>query len=192
MFMQSIVKLPPVNGISDDSKPTFNIVVVYEDFMTGKRAKETCDYLTENLTADCQVYNQMWKFEVLSIPKLREMAVNDALQADVVIVSCRGGDELPEAVRAWIQAWLERAPEAIALVGLFDCPPEQSERIRKYLSGAVRGSDIEFFAQPHDWPGDASDIIERIPLPEASQCSGNNHGLHRDVSVSVGRWNSNA
>jgi hypothetical protein len=188
--MHSTARLSTIEDINEESTSTLNVVVAYEDFLTGKKAKETCDFLAENLGTTCQVNNQMWKFDVLSILKLRDMAVNDALQADIVMVSCHGGDELPEAVREWLRAWLERAPEAIALVGLFDCTPEQSAHIRKYLSEAVRGSSIEFFAQPHDWPGEASAIVDILPLSEVSPRSRNNHA-RAELGVSAGRWSPN-
>src|SRR5437867_8328337 len=68
-----------------EANPNLNIVIAYEDFETGKQAKKTCDFLAQNLSDHCQVSNQMWKFDVLGIPKLREMAATDAAQADVVI-----------------------------------------------------------------------------------------------------------
>ena len=34
----------------------------------------------------------MWKFEVLSIPELREIAAKDAAMANLIIVSSRGDE----------------------------------------------------------------------------------------------------
>ena len=34
--------------------PTFNVVIAYEDFETGKHAKKTYDYLAEHLGRDCR------------------------------------------------------------------------------------------------------------------------------------------
>ncbi len=114
-------------GSSDlNASPTFNVVIAYEDFDTGKHARKTYDFLVENLGPQCHFTNQMWKFDVLRIPKLREMAANDAVLADLIIVSSHGGEELPGPVKAWLESWLAQKGNPIALVALFDCPPEES------------------------------------------------------------------
>jgi hypothetical protein len=147
----------PSLGASDlEVNPTFNVVIAHEDFDTGKHARKTCDFLAGNLGPGCQFTNQMWKFDVLSIPKLREMAARDAGLADIVIISSHGGDELPGPVRAWMESWLARKGDPIALVALFNCPNGQSpntQPIRTYLADAARKAGIDFFAQPDDWPG---------------------------------------
>jgi hypothetical protein len=97
----------------------------------------------------------MWKFDVLSVPKLREIAAKDAATADIIIVSCRGG-ELPDYVMAWIELWVgAERNHPIALVALFDCPPEdlhQTRATRAYLTGVAKRGDMEFFAQPEEGP----------------------------------------
>ena len=95
----------------------------------------------------------MWKFDVLGIPKLREMAAKDAAQADIVIISCHGHNDLPVEVKAWIELWLAENSSAIALVALFDSPPmdpQQTDSIRDYIAAVARRGQMEFFAQPYD------------------------------------------
>ena len=65
---------PPLDSQGSESNPEFSVVIVYEDFETGKDAKRTFDFLGEHLKDECHFTNQMWKFDVLNIPKLREMA----------------------------------------------------------------------------------------------------------------------
>src|SRR5947209_20040133 len=100
--MQHTVSIPPLKSSVLESNSRFNVVIAYEDFETGKHAKRTYDFLVENLGHDCQFTNQMWKFEVLCIPKLREMAARDAAMADIVMISCHG-KELPPEVKAWVE-----------------------------------------------------------------------------------------
>src|SRR5437879_5938629 len=150
--MRHSVNLPPFG--SSDLHSALNVVIVYEDFETGKQAKRTYDFLVENIGAECQFNNQMWKFEVLSIPKLREMAANDAAQADIVVVSCHGAD-LPNEVRSWIELWLAQKSHPIALVALFDGqhqPTEQVRHVRAYLANVAKRGQMEFFAQPDEPP----------------------------------------
>jgi hypothetical protein len=135
--------------------PDFNVVIAYEDFESGKQAKATYDFLVENLAADCRFSNQMWKFDVLGIPKLREMAAKDAATADIVILACKGSNQLPDEVKAWIELWLAEKSNAIALVALFDSPDidtDQVEATREYLSSVAKRGGMEFFIQPYNEP----------------------------------------
>jgi len=144
----------PLESPEVDANPTFNAVIAYEDFETGKRAKRTYDFLVENLGHDCQFTNQMWKFDVLGIPKLREMAARDAMMSDIVIVSCRG-TELPAEFKAWVELWVAEPNHPIALVALFDYLEDhdpQASEVRSYLADVAQRGQMEFFAQPGESP----------------------------------------
>lgn len=147
--MQHTAVLPPRGATELEFNPPFNVVIAYEDFETGKQAKKTYDFLIENLGRECQFINQMWKFDVLSIPKLREIALKDAATADIVIVSCHDG-ELPAQVKSWIDGWLAEGVRPLALVALIDQPTEdnaQSFATRAYLAEIAKRGQMEFFAQ---------------------------------------------
>lgn len=154
--MQETLNCPSFGASDLETNPTFNVVIAYEDFETGKRAKKTYDFLVENLGRECQLANQMWKFEVLRIPKLREMAVRDAATADILLVSCHGGTDLPAEVKHWLESWLQAPGEPLALVALFDRPREHTLAIRSYLASVARRAKTAFFAQPDDWPQQSS------------------------------------
>jgi hypothetical protein len=93
----------------------------------------------------------MWKFDVLSIPKLGEIAVRDAMTADIVIVSSHG-DDLPAHVKSWAESWLDSPGTPLALVVLFDRQSPQTWATREYLANVARRGKMAFFAQPDDWP----------------------------------------
>ena len=153
--MQRTLTFQPSDISEVESNPAFNVLIAYEDFETGKQAKKTYDFLAENLASECVLTNQMWKFDVLSIPKLREIAVRDATLADIILISSRG-DDLPIHATKWIESWLMEGTHAIALVALFEKPENQnsqSSQARKYLAEVARRGHMEFFAQPDDWPG---------------------------------------
>jgi len=135
--------------------PIFNVVIAYEDFETGKKAKKTYDHLIENLGQEYRLSNQMWKFDVLEVRGLREMAAKDAMKADIIILSSHGSHALPEGVRAWIQDWLSDKGNTLALVALFDSEtedPETARATRNYLAEVAKRGQMEFFAQPHEGP----------------------------------------
>ena len=153
--MQRLASYPPDVTADFEAAPAFNVVMLYEDFETGKNAKLTYDYLVENLGPECRFTNQMWKFDVLSIPKLGEMAAKDASSADIVVFSSHG-DALPKEVKEWTEQWLAEKRQGIALVALFDRSDNFSggtPPARDYLAEVARRAQMDFFSQPDEWPG---------------------------------------
>jgi hypothetical protein len=145
----------PALGSSDtEGNSTLNVVIAYEDLETGKRAMKTYEYMVEQLGGQCLFANQMWKFDVLAVPKLNEIAAKDAAAADIIFVSAHEGRELPKAVKSWIDLWLSYKTQASALVGLFGAESVNTP-VRSYLQEVARRAKIAFFCQPGIWPGTA-------------------------------------
>lgn len=143
----------PAFGSSDaDAHSALNVVIAYEDLETGKRAIKTYDYLVEHLGDQCLFANQMWKFDVLAVSKLREIAAKDAAMADIIIIAAHEGNQLPPEVKTWIELWVSYRIRASALVGLFGAESIDNP-VRDYLSGVAKRAKIEFFCQPGIWPG---------------------------------------
>jgi hypothetical protein len=153
--MQDTLTFHPSASPEAEPNPAFNVLIAYQDLETGKHAKRTYDYLQKNLGRECTLTNQMWKFDVLSIPKLREIASKDAITADIIVISSHG-DELPPSVTRWIESWLMQGTSALALVALFEKVEESvgsPMATRAYLAEVARRGGLEFFAQPDEWPG---------------------------------------
>ena len=191
--MQHTLTLFPSDSSEVESSPAFNVLIAYEDFETGKHAKKTYDFLVENLGRECHLTNQMWKFDVLSIAKLREIAVRDATQADIIILSSHGHD-LPEHVIKWIESWLQEGTSSLALVALFQKAEASggiSTTLRDYLAEVARRAHMEFFAQPTDWPGSArGDDSAAFTLGGSDRTLSTLAGVvHRDVATP--RWGLN-
>lgn len=138
---------------------TLNAFIVYEDVHAGKRAKEMCDLLAENLGRHWRVDSELWNFRALQVPRLREIAAENAGIADMAIVSCFGAD-LPEAVTEWLDSWTMRPNRAVALIGLFpeeELDPDSIPSARATLVRAARRGGMRFFS-PLDlaFPSDSS------------------------------------
>ena len=148
--MQHTLPISRFGPLDPEANSRLNVVIVYEDFDTGKQAKKTFDLLAQNLSPACHLTNQMWKFDVLTIPKLSEIALKDAAQADILIISCHGND-LPMHVKNWLETALAQSRNLLALVALLgDSSARMGSRsaARKYLAGVAKHARIEFFAQP--------------------------------------------
>lgn len=149
--MQSL-SFPAFGSSEKEANPALNVVIAYEDLETGKRAMKTYENMVQQLGDQCLFANQMWKFDVLAVPKLKEIAAKDAAAAEIIIVSAHGGNELPKEVKAWIDLWLSYKSETSALVALFDGETVDNP-VRSYLAEIARRGKMEFFCQPGAWPG---------------------------------------
>jgi len=144
--------IPHLSSAELSPDPSFNVVIAYEDLEAGKQAKKTYDFLAGNLGREWRFSSQMWKFEVLGMPKLLEMATSDAAAADIIIISCGLAGGLPREAKCWLERCLEAGTNAIALVYLYEVSGEsdaQAEAAQQYLVDVASRAQMEFFAQPY-------------------------------------------
>ena len=189
--MQRVVHYPPSSVPEMDVSPTLQVLIAYQDFENGKHAKKVYDFLVEQLGHEFRFTNQMWRFDVLAVPTLREMAAKDAAQADIIIVACRGS-ELPMEVKAWTELWLSYESEPIALVALFDGMdeiPGATHSAREYLASVAQRAQIEFFAPPEDSPENRGDTTWLSFAREFQSPSGMAGAMGHDLSFP--RWGIN-
>ena len=166
--MQHMLTFTPLSTCDSEAPLGFEVLIAYEDFETAKHAKHTYDILVKNLGPNCRFTSQMWKFAVLSLSRFRQMAVSDAVAADIIILSSAGGD-LPGHIKDWIESWLAEGGNPLALVALFN-PADasrQTQATRAYLADVARRGRMEFFAQP-DASGTAPAAQDVRPAPPAS------------------------
>ena len=138
-------------GAGVRSKEAFRVVMAYDDFAAGKRAIDTCNFLVSRLGDGIELRSSMWKFDVLRSVKLHQIAVDDAIEADVIIVANARNVGLPEEVKQWIHAWAPRkAGQAAALVALLDFTgtnTQESTLAHAFLKEAAATAKIDFL--PH-------------------------------------------
>jgi hypothetical protein len=70
-----------------DDRPKFNVVIIYEDSLAGKRAKHFYDRVIRELADECDFSLELWNFRVLAVPEIGNSAAKAAAQADFVILS---------------------------------------------------------------------------------------------------------
>jgi hypothetical protein len=134
----------------DGSPPTpFNVVIIYEDFGTGKRAKNGLDYVAEELGNDLEFRHSMWRLDILQDPKLNILAASALAQADLLIISVHGERQLPTKIRALIDERLaQSANHQCALVALFEvAAPATRSSVYAFLANLARRHRLDFFEQ---------------------------------------------
>jgi hypothetical protein len=132
------------------SPPTlFNVVIIYEDFGTGKRAQKGLGCIAEELGDDTEFRHSMWRLDVLQAPALSVMAAPALAKADLLIISLRGDSRLPAEIRALIGERLaQTANHDCALVALFEGPtPSTRSSVYACLAKLARLHGLDLFEQ---------------------------------------------
>jgi hypothetical protein len=134
----------------DRSPPTpFNVVIMYEDFGTGKRAKKGLHYVAKELGNDLEFRHSMWRLDILQDPKLNALAAPSLAEAGLLIVSLRCERQLPDRIRALIDERLaQRVNPECALVALFEgSAPATRSSVYACLATLARQHGLDFFEQ---------------------------------------------
>jgi hypothetical protein len=95
------------------------VVVLYEDFATGLRARKVGDFLAEELGAGGPLEPALWRCDVLQDPPLRSCVAREVARADLLILSVhRHLPAVPTGalLDAWLAAKSHRASSLVALV----------------------------------------------------------------------------
>jgi hypothetical protein len=102
-----------------EKKPVYSMVIIYENAMTGIRAKHFSANLMHELGEKMLWTADLWNFKQLDLPDVRRAATEAAAIADVVILALDGHTQLPDGFRAWMEEWggrlFEESPILIAL-----------------------------------------------------------------------------
>lgn len=145
------------NGAAPPPVPTFKCVVIYEDFAAGERGQRFYEKLAAAMDGDCISTHNLWSFPVLAIAEMRNSAASAAAAADIVIFAVSGRDELPAAVKEWIEMWAWLIEDTRpALVALFESPNGESGSIRGYLRSVTARKHLAFFPDSASLPAPAS------------------------------------
>jgi hypothetical protein len=137
----------PRNGESDQ---VINIVIAYDTVAAGQRAVRLFSSLDRNQRGIGKFRPQPWRFDLLVDSDCCEFAAEDAMRADVIIVSASRGSDLPAALKTWLRTCLgRRRGTRIALVALMgteeDMDGANSPRL-EFLRNAASEFGFDFFA----------------------------------------------
>jgi hypothetical protein len=132
--------------------PDFKLVVVYDDFVSGIRARDFSDRLAARLEPEFKFSSDLWKFDFLVGRVLREQAAAAAAEADIIIVSADAATVLPGHVKSWMDGWLpqqhHRPSILIALIHQEeDRPCEQPSVLCAYLRQIAEAAGMDFFCK---------------------------------------------
>ena len=124
----------------------FKVLIVYESFEWGIRAKEMVARLVARTHPGFAIECDAWNFQLLSQPQLLHLATGRAATADMVILSAHRASQLPYHVKHWIQGWLPQPnTEAAALVAMFGEHEQTAAPLHTHLSQMAQMGGRDFF-----------------------------------------------
>lgn len=104
-------------------KKRLSVLVAYEGEKGREAAVSFCDALIARFWAQCTFQPDWYSFEALSLPDPSREAAKKARSADVLVFATGPADDVPWAVKGWIESWLSRRGEREgSLVCLSDLP----------------------------------------------------------------------
>ncbi len=103
----------------DNDPITLKIAVLYENAPAGHRAMGLLDLLTRDLHSEMEFCRVLWRFDTLVDARCRSESLQEADQADIIVVSTRRTETLPAFVTDWIaECRARKQGESVAVIVL--------------------------------------------------------------------------
>lgn len=148
--MKHSLAFNPNQTVDIGDRPTFYVVIIYEDSWAGRRAKYFYDRITREVEDQCDFNLELWSFQVLALPGIGNSAARAAARADFVILSMHGKSQLSVQIRDWILRWSRLIADCQpALVALLDGRAKGRVTVAStldYLRGIANQNNISFYA----------------------------------------------
>jgi len=137
--------LPNLSATNSELK----VVIICEDLESGKYAKGLQDQLLTSLGANVSFSPEAWTFRALQHPELQDLARKEITEADLILVSTRSDEELPKAIKDWLEIGLTETDRPRALAALFGkkSNPHHVAATNRYLQEVAVKGHLEFFAE---------------------------------------------
>jgi hypothetical protein len=143
-----------LSGQDDPLK--LDVLLMHEDLPAGLRGKLALDQVAGHLELEAKFCLHIWNFKLLKEPRLRKLALDDACEANILILAVRGNAGLPLSVRTWLKQWLQTrfdAPCALVVsldVNARDVSPPHS--LLRYARAIAAPAGVDFFPHYSDTP----------------------------------------
>ena len=127
----------------------FTVVVAYEDYACGLRGLELHQRILARWADKVDFRLIIWKFEPLGVPSLLTKAIQDALSADLIVISLGGNHPLPAEATRWISGLRQKTVKETALALLVDAEHQSTSHAAQalaLLSEVASCSGMPFFS----------------------------------------------
>ena len=121
LLTQRRVVFDSQNSFTDDG-PRPQVLMAYEDLNMALRAMNVVALVAREAGDILKIQFAMWRFDYLNSPAMREAAVRQAQQADIIVVAPKNSSgRMSDSVTSWLEQWIgRRQVHPGALVAVFD------------------------------------------------------------------------
>ena len=177
-----------------ETKPAFNVVVIYDDRSANRRAMKFFNELVREFGDEFEFHCEIWRFDWLELPKVRAAAVLESSVADLLIVSAQCDADLPAPVKDWLNRCIEeKTPGSAGLVAMLESHRSWNEmqcRTRQFLQRAANRGGLDFFLHEVDLPEVRPELTSKDVQERANTVSNVLEGILRRNKPSR-RWRAN-
>jgi hypothetical protein len=118
----------------DESAAPLVAVIAYDDISAGRRAMSMLGRTLREEADAVNILHRLWRLDLILHPRWREEALNDALAADLLILSTSEPVHVPSLIETWISAFLSRQRRtATAILARFSAVDEWSISLQQSL-----------------------------------------------------------
>lgn len=137
-----------------DTRTLFQVVAAYDDVPARDRAVNLFHRLERQLGRDFELECSWWRLDHLREAPLLKQASDDAVRANMIILSLRETPELSQTSQAWIRSWVpRRGSQKAALVALVagqKRPAKSGTPLLPSLKNVAKAAQMDFFLQWFD------------------------------------------
>lgn len=154
------------------------VLVIYEDFKTGLRARQMLDRIVQELEAPVDMEVNLWRLDLLREPALRQQASQETAKADILFVSTHS--KLRATLGSWLEEWFRiRSGEPSALAVSLDATAKDTRGSTgevEALGAAARRAGVDVFLHVGDTETDLESGVKDIH-PRARTNAALPHGV---------------
>lgn len=164
MQSQACVEEPPLDAAPPDADHPVRVVIAYNEMAAGKRAIRVMTDLGKSLGEAIEFHPLPWSFDLLADTDWGEVAANDAIKADILILATSSEQPLPTVVECWATDAISRkrgTPAAVvALFGPEEKPDGRGSSRLEAIRAAAHRAELAFFAP--EMRDEMDEVIARI------------------------------
>ena len=177
-----------------ETKPAFDVVVIYDDRSTARRAMKFFSELVREFGDEFEFHCDLWRFDWLDLPKVRAAAVLESSVADLLIVCAQCDADLPAPVKDWLNRCVaEKTPGSAGLVAMLESHRTGhyiQGRTRHFLQSAANRGGLDFFLHEVDLPEIRRELTSKDVQERANTISRVLEGILQQNKPSR-RWRGN-
>jgi len=113
---------------SPNDQEVCTVVVLYDGLVTRARAMAACDYLVNQFWPEVELKFHWWRTDFLRDAALANLAADEAVASDFLIICSDGTGALSPALETWFETWLERRGEKNGALVDLSASPRSTQR----------------------------------------------------------------